>query len=79
MFLTFDKDVSSLLLSSLRAIVICQKQCGNRVISSQIQVFAPLLNMRRCTLCVQDVIKILSIVASVCVCISLQGSSYTDV
>ena len=31
--------------------VICQKYCGNRVMSPQIHVFAPLLNMRRCTLC----------------------------
>ena len=39
-------------MSSLRAIVTCQKYCGNRVISSQINLFAPLLNMmmRRCTL-----------------------------
>ena len=49
-FNKFNIDVSSLLMSSLRAIVICQKYCGNRVISSQIHVFAPLLNMRRCTL-----------------------------
>ena len=46
----FNIDVSSLLMSSLRAIVICQQYCGNRVISSQIHFFAPLLNMRRCTL-----------------------------
>ena len=46
----FYIDVSSLLMSSLRAIVICQQYCGNRVISSQIHLFAPLLNMRRCTL-----------------------------
>ena len=45
-------DVSSFLMSSLRAIVICQKYCGNRAISSQIHLFAHLLNMRRCTLCV---------------------------
>ena len=53
-FNKFNIDVSSLLMSSLRAIVICQKFCGNRVsfvISSQIHLFAPLLNMRRCTLC----------------------------
>ena len=50
-FNKFNIDVSSLLLSLLRAIVICQKYCGNRVISSQIHLFAPLLNMRRCTLC----------------------------
>ena len=37
-------------MSSLRAIVICQKYFGNHVISSQIHLFAPLLNMRRCTL-----------------------------
>ena len=43
-------DVSSLLMSLLRAIVICQKYFGNHVISSQIHLFAPLLNMRRCTL-----------------------------
>ena len=47
----FNIDVSYLLMSSLRAIVICQKYCGDRVISSQIHLFAPLLNMRRCTLC----------------------------
>ena len=49
-FNKFNIDISSLLMSSLRAIVICQKYCGNRVISSQIHLFAPLLNMRRCTL-----------------------------
>ena len=38
-------------MSSLRAIVICQKYFGNHVISSQIHLFAPLLNTRRCTLC----------------------------
>ena len=43
-------DVSSLLISSLRAIVICQKYYGNHVISSQIHLFAPLLNVRHCTL-----------------------------
>ena len=48
----FNIAVSSLLLSSLRATVICQKYCGNRVISFQIHLFAPLLNMRRCTLCI---------------------------
>ena len=47
----FYIDVSSLLMSSIRAIVISQKYFGNRVISSQIHLFAPLLNMRRCTLC----------------------------
>ena len=46
-------DVLSLLMSSLRAIVICQKYYANRVISSQIYLFAPLRNMRRCTLCSQ--------------------------
>ena len=49
-FSTFNIDVSSLLMSALRAIVICQKYFGNLVISSQIHLFAPLLNMRRCTL-----------------------------
>ena len=43
-------DVSSLLMSSLRVIVICQKYFGNHMISSQIHLSAPLLNMRRCTL-----------------------------
>ena len=43
-------DVSSLLMSSLRAIVIWQKYFGNHEISSQIHLFAPLLNMGRCTL-----------------------------
>ena len=38
-------------MSSLRAIVICQKYFGNHVISSQIHLFAHLLNMKRCTLC----------------------------
>ena len=45
-------DVSSLLMSSLRALVICQKYFGNHVISPQINLFAPLLNMSRCTLCI---------------------------
>ena len=49
-FNKFNIAVSSLLMSSLRAIVICQQYCGNRVISSQIHLFAPLLNTRRCTL-----------------------------
>ena len=53
----FYIDVSSLLMSSLRAIVSCQKYCGNRVISSQIHLFAPLLNMRRCTLCISEEIR----------------------
>ena len=47
----FNIDVSSLLMSSLRAMVISQTCCGNRVISSQIHLFAPLLNTRRCALC----------------------------
>ena len=46
----FNIDVSSLLMSSLRAIVICHKYFGNHMISSQIHLFAPLLNMRCCTL-----------------------------
>ena len=50
-FNKFNIDVSSLLMSSLRAIVICQKYFGNHVISSQIHLFAPLLDMRRCTVC----------------------------
>ena len=37
-------------MSSLRAIVICQKYFGNQVISSQIYRFAPALYTRRCTL-----------------------------
>ena len=45
----FDIDVSSLLMSLLRAIVIWQKYFENHVISSKIHLFAPLLNMRRCT------------------------------
>ena len=47
----FNIDVSSLLMSSLCAIVMWQKYFGNHVISSKIHHFAPLLNMRRCTLC----------------------------
>ena len=43
-------DVSSSFISSFRAIVICQKYFGNHVISSQNHLFAPLLDMRRCTL-----------------------------
>ena len=50
-FNKFDIHVSSLLMSSLRAIVICQNYCGNRVMSSKIHLSALLLNMRRCTLC----------------------------
>ena len=49
-FNKFNIDVSSLLMSQPRAIVICQKYFGNHVISSQIH-FTPLLNMRRCNLC----------------------------
>ena len=49
-FNKFNIDVSSLLMSPLRAIVICPKYCGSRVISSQIYLFAPLLNIKRCTL-----------------------------
>ena len=48
----FNIDVSYVLMSSLRAIVICQKKIWNHVISSQIHLFAPLLNMRHCSLCV---------------------------
>ena len=51
-FSKFNIDVWSLLMSSLRAIVICQKYFGNHVISSKIHLFAPLLNTRHCTLCV---------------------------
>ena len=46
----FDIDATSLLMSSFPEIVICQKYAGNHVISSEIHLFAPLLNMRRCTL-----------------------------
>ena len=46
---TFNIDVASLLMSSLRAIVIYQKYFDNHVISSQIHHLAPLLNMRRFT------------------------------
>ena len=49
-FNKFTIDISSLLMSSLLATAICQKYFGNHVISSQIPLFAPLLNMRRCTL-----------------------------
>ena len=45
-FNKFDIDVSSLMISLPRAIVICQKKFGNHVISSQIHLFALLLNMR---------------------------------
>ena len=38
----FNINVSSLLMFSLRAIVICQKYFGNHVISSQIHLLAPL-------------------------------------
>ena len=34
-------------MSSLRAIVTCHKYFGNHVISTEIHLFAPLLNMRR--------------------------------
>ena len=44
---SLDPDTT---VSSLRAIVIWQKYFGNHVISSQIHLFAPLLNMMRCTL-----------------------------
>ena len=47
-------DVSSLWMSSLLTIVLCQKYFGNHVISSQIHLFAPLFIMRRCTLCNTD-------------------------
>ena len=40
-----------LLMSSLRSIVICQKYFKITVISSKIHIVAPLLAMRRCTLC----------------------------
>ena len=46
-FFNYDIDVSSLLMSSLRAMVIWQKYFGNYVISSQFHLFA--LNMRCCT------------------------------
>ena len=45
----FNIEISSLLMFSLRAIVICQIYFENLVISSKIHLFAPLLNMRRCT------------------------------
>ena len=38
-------------MNSLRAIVIFQNYFGNHVKSSQIHLFAPLLTMRRCTMC----------------------------
>ena len=40
-FNKFNIDGSSLLMFSLRAIVIFQKYCGNLVISSQFHLFAP--------------------------------------
>ena len=40
----FSIDVSSLLMSPLGAIVICPKYFGNHMISSQIHLFAPLLD-----------------------------------
>ena len=46
----FNIYIASLLMSSLLAIVICQKYFGNHVISSKIHLYARLLNMRRCTL-----------------------------
>ena len=49
-FNKFNIDVYSLLMSSLRVTVICQKYFGNHVISSKIRLIAPLLNMRRSTL-----------------------------
>ena len=49
LFNKFNINVASLLMSSLRAKVIYQKYFGNHMISSQIHLFAPLLNMRRCT------------------------------
>ena len=57
-FNKFNIDVSSLLMSSLRAIVIWQKYFGNHVISSEIPLFAPLLNMRRCTLWLSILLEI---------------------
>ena len=45
----FNKHISSLLMSLLRAIVICQKYFRTSVISSTILLFAPSLVMRRCT------------------------------
>ena len=50
-FNKFNIDISSLLMSPLREIVICQIYYENLVISSKIHLFAPLLNMRRCTVC----------------------------
>ena len=43
--------VSSLLVSSLREIVICQRYFRIAVILVQIILFAPSLVVRRCTLC----------------------------
>ena len=51
-FYKFNINVSYLLMSPLRAIVICQKYFGNHEISSEIHLFAHLPNMRRCTLCI---------------------------
>ena len=51
-FNKFNIDVLSLLMSSFLTIVICQKYFGNHVISSQIHLFAPFLDRRRCTLCI---------------------------
>ena len=62
-FNKFNIDVSSLLMSPLRAIVICQKYFGNHVKSSQIHPFAPLLNMRRCTLGVSEINLISNVIS----------------
>ena len=50
-FNKFNIAVSSLLMSSLLSIVIFQNYLGNHVISSKIHLLAPLLNTRRCSLC----------------------------
>ena len=55
LFNKFDIDVSSSLMSSLRAIVIYQKYFRITVILSQILLFAPSLVMRRCTLRLFDI------------------------
>ena len=46
----YNIDVLFILMSALLAIVNCQKYFGNHMISSKIQLIAPLLNTRRCTL-----------------------------
>ena len=46
----FNIHVLSLLMSSLRAIIICQKYFRITVISSQILLYSPSLVMRGCTL-----------------------------